>query len=42
VVTVPTGPMREFLADTDAVVPPGGEPWAPALDAEIARMLGGE
>ena len=42
VVTVPAGPMREFLADTDAVVPPGGEPWAPALDAEIARMLGGE
>ena len=42
VVTVPTGPMLEFLADTDAVVPPGGEPWAPALDAEIARMLGGE
>ena len=42
VVTVPAGPMREFLADTDAIVPPGGEPWAPALDAEIARMLGGE
>ena len=42
VVTVPAGPMREFLADTDTVVPPGGEPWAPALDAEIARMLGGE
>jgi hypothetical protein len=42
VVTVPAGPMREFLADTDALVPPGGEPWAPALDAEIARMLGGE
>jgi len=42
VVTVPAGPMLEFLADTDAIVPPGGEPWAPALDAEIARMLGGE
>jgi Streptomyces sporulation and cell division protein, SsgA len=42
VVTVPAGPMREFLADTEAVVPPGGEPWALALDAEIARMLGGE
>ena len=42
VVTVPAGPMREFLAETEAVVPAGGEPWAPALDAEIARMLGGE
>ncbi len=42
VVTVPAGPMREFLAETDAIVPPGGEPWAPALDAEIARMLGAE
>ena len=40
--TVPAGPMREFLAETDAIVPPGGEPWAPALDAEIARMLGAE
>ncbi len=39
VVTVPAGPMREFLADTDAVVPPGRESCAPALDAEIARML---
>ena len=39
VVTVPAGPMREFLAETDAIVPPGREPWAPALDAEIARML---
>jgi hypothetical protein len=39
VVTVPAGPMREFLADTDAVVPPGRESWGPALDAEIARML---
>jgi Streptomyces sporulation and cell division protein, SsgA len=39
VVTVPAGPMCEFLARTDAIVPPGGEPWAPALDAEIARML---
>ena len=39
VVTVPAGPMREFLARTDAIVPAGGEPWAPALDAEIARML---
>jgi hypothetical protein len=39
VVTVPAGPMRDFLAETDAVVPPGAEPWASALDAEIARML---
>ena len=39
VVTVPAGPMREFLAETDAVVPPGGESWGPALDAELARML---
>ena len=39
VVTVPAGPIREFLARTDVVVPPGDEPWAPALDAEIARML---
>ena len=39
VVTVPAGPLRDFLADTDALVPPGRESWAPALDAEIARML---
>jgi hypothetical protein len=39
VVTVPAGPMRDFLAGTDAVVPPGRESWTPALDAEIARML---
>lgn len=39
VVTVPAGPMREFLGETDALVPPGRESWAPALDAEIARML---
>ena len=39
VVTVPTGPIREFLAETDAIVPPGREPWAPALDAELERML---
>jgi hypothetical protein len=42
VVTVPAGPMREFLAETDAIVPPGWESWAPALDAEIARMLGAQ
>jgi Streptomyces sporulation and cell division protein, SsgA len=39
VVTVPAGPMREFLGETDLLVPPGRESWAPALDAEIARML---
>jgi hypothetical protein len=39
VVTVPAGPLRDFLAETDALVPPGRESWAPALDAEIARML---
>ena len=39
VVTVPAGPMRDFLAETDAVLPPGRESCAPALDAEIARML---
>jgi hypothetical protein len=39
VVTVPAGPLRDFLAETDTVVPPGREPWASALDAEIARML---
>jgi hypothetical protein len=39
VVTAPAGPMREFLAETDAIVPPGRESWAQALDAEIARML---
>jgi hypothetical protein len=39
VVTVAAGPMREFLAETDGIVPPGHESWGPALDAEIARML---
>jgi hypothetical protein len=39
VVTAPAGPIRKFLAETDAVVPPGRESWAAALDAEIARML---
>jgi sporulation and cell division protein SsgA len=42
VVTVPAGPLREFLGETDAVVAPGRESWAPALDAEIARMLHGD
>lgn len=39
VVTVPAAPLREFLAECDAVVPPGDERWTAALDAEIARML---
>jgi hypothetical protein len=39
VVSVPAGPLRDFLAETDTVVPPGLERCAPALDAEIARML---
>lgn len=39
VVTVPEGPVREFLVATEAVVPIGAEPWRPALDAEILRML---
>lgn len=39
VVTVPVGPLRDFLAETDEAVPPGREHCAPALDLEIARML---
>jgi hypothetical protein len=39
VLTVPAGPLRDFLAETDDAVPPGQESWRPALDAEIARML---
>ena len=39
VVSVPAPPLRRFLAETDAVVPPGDEPCRAALDAEIARML---
>ncbi|HYT09104.1 MAG TPA: SsgA family sporulation/cell division regulator [Mycobacteriales bacterium] len=39
VVTVPAGPLRQFLAETDAMVPPGDEHCRDALDAEIARML---
>ena len=42
VVSVPAGPLRDFLAETDTAVPPGLEACAPALDAEIARMLAGE
>ena len=42
VVSVPAGPLRDFLAETDTVIPPGRERCAPALDAEIARMLGGD
>jgi hypothetical protein len=41
VVSVPAAPLRQFLAEADALVPPGHEPWAPALDAELARMLHG-
>lgn len=40
VVSVPAGPLRDFLAETDAVVPAGRESCTSALDAEIARMLG--
>jgi len=39
VVTVPAAPLREFLVETESMVPPGGERCAPALEAEIARML---
>jgi len=39
VVTVPAAPLRSFLAETDALVPPGREPCGAALDAELARML---
>src|SRR5215207_1703687 len=39
VVTVPAAPLREFLAESDALVPPGDERWTAALDVEIARML---
>jgi hypothetical protein len=39
VVSVPAAPLRDFLAETDLTVPPGTETCAPALEAEIARML---
>jgi hypothetical protein len=39
VVSVPIEPVCAFLAETDAVVPPGRERCQPALDAEISRML---
>jgi hypothetical protein len=42
VVSVPAGPLRDFLAETDSVVAPGREHIAVALEVEIARMLGGE
>jgi Streptomyces sporulation and cell division protein, SsgA len=42
VVTVPAGPLRRFLAETDALVPAGDEHCGEALDAEIARMLRGD
>jgi hypothetical protein len=40
VVTTPAAPLRAFLAETAAIVPPGGEGCAAALEAELARMLG--
>jgi hypothetical protein len=39
VVTVPAEPVRSFLAETDAIVPPGLERCQPALEAELSRML---
>jgi hypothetical protein len=39
VITVPAEPVRSFLAETDAIVPPGRERCQSALDAEISRML---
>ena len=39
IVTVPVDPVRAFLAETDAIVPPGRERCQPALDAELSRML---
>lgn len=39
VVTVPAEAVRSFLAETDAIVPPGREGCQHALDVEIARML---
>lgn len=39
VVTVPAEPLRSFLAETEAVVPPGRERCAAALDTELARLL---
>ncbi len=39
VVTVPADPIRAFLAETDAIVPPGRERCDSALEAEISRML---
>jgi Streptomyces sporulation and cell division protein, SsgA len=40
VVTIPVAPLRSFLAETAAIVPPGGEGCAAALEAELSRMLG--
>jgi Streptomyces sporulation and cell division protein, SsgA len=39
VLSVGVGPLRAFLAETDAAVPPGSECCRSALDAEIERML---
>lgn len=40
VVTIPVAPLRAFLAETAAIVPPGGEGCTAALEAELSRMLG--
>jgi hypothetical protein len=40
VVTIPVAPLRTFLAETAAIVPPGGEGCEAALEVELARMLG--
>jgi hypothetical protein len=40
VVTIPVAPLRAFLAETAAIVPPGGERCSAALELELARMLG--
>jgi hypothetical protein len=41
VVTAPAAPLRGFLAETAAIVPPGRERCGAALEVELARMLGG-
>jgi hypothetical protein len=41
VVTIPAAPLRAFLTETAAIVPPGGEGCTAALEAELARMLDG-
>lgn len=39
VVSVPAAPLRDFLTETDLLVPPGDERCDPALEAELSRML---